>query len=36
MVGRLKDCRRIATRYNRCAKTILSVVALAATAMFWL
>ncbi len=34
--GRLKDWRRVATRYDRCAKTFLSAVALAATVMFWL
>lgn len=27
---------RVATRYDRCAKTFLSAVALAATVMFWL
>ena len=36
MFGRLKDWRRVATRYDRCAKTFLSAVALAATVMFWL
>lgn len=36
MFGRLKDWRRVATRYDRCAKTFLSAVALAATLMFWL
>jgi transposase len=36
MSGRLKDWRRVATRYDRCAKTFLSAVALAATVMFWL
>jgi transposase len=36
MFGRLKDWRRIATRYDRCARTLLSDVALAATVMFWL
>ncbi len=36
MFGRLKDWRRIATRYDRCAKVFLSAVALAATVMFWL
>ncbi len=35
-VRQLKDWRRIATRYDRCAKTFLSAVALAATVMFWL
>ena len=40
--GRLKDWRRFATRYDRCAKndrcakTFLSALALAATVMFWL
>ncbi len=34
MFGRLKDWRRVATRYDRCTKTFLSVVALAATVMF--
>jgi transposase len=33
MFGRLKDWRRVATRYDRCAKTFLSAVALAATVM---
>jgi transposase len=36
LFGRLKDWRRVATRYDRCAKTFLSAVALAAAAMFWL
>ena len=36
MFGRLKDWRRVATRYDRCAKTFLSAVALAATVLFWL
>jgi transposase len=36
MFGRLKDWPRVATRYDRCAKTFLSTVALAATVMFWL
>ncbi|HDR28470.1 MAG TPA: IS5/IS1182 family transposase, partial [Rhodovulum sp.] len=31
-----KDWRRIATRYDRCATTFLSAVALAATVIFWL
>ena len=34
--GRLKDRQRVATRYDRCARTFLSAVALAATVMFWL
>lgn len=36
MFARLKDWRRIATRYNRCGKTCLSAGALAATVMFWI
>jgi transposase len=36
MFGRLKELRRIATRYDRCAKTFLSVAALATTVTFWL
>ena len=36
MFGRLKDWRRIATRYDRCPAVFLSAVALAATVMFWL
>jgi transposase len=36
MFGRLKDWRRVATRYDRGPKVFLSAVALAATVMFWL
>ena len=36
MFRRLKDWRRVATRYDRCPKVFLSAVALAATVMFWL
>ena len=36
MVGRLKDWRRVATRYHRYPKVFLSAIALAATVMFWL
>lgn len=36
MFGRLKDRRRVATRYDRCPKVFLSAIALAATVMFWL
>jgi transposase len=36
MFGRLKDWRRIATRYDSCAKTFLSAVGLAANAILWL
>lgn len=34
--ARLKDWRRIATRYDRCADIYLSATALAATVTFWL
>ncbi len=33
---RLKDWRRVATRYDRCPKVFLSACALAAVVMFWL
>jgi transposase len=36
MFGRLKDWRRIAMRYDRCAQTFFSAIALAATVTFWL
>ena len=36
MFGRLKDWRRVPTRYDRSPKVFLSAVALAATVMFWL
>ncbi|TFL16887.1 IS5/IS1182 family transposase, partial [Jannaschia formosa] len=36
MFGRLKDFRRIATRYDRRADVFLSAVALAATVTYWL
>lgn len=36
MFGRLKDWRRIATRYDRCPKVFLSAIALAATVIYWL
>ena len=36
MFGRLKDFRRIATRYDRSAKNYLSAVCLAATVCYWL
>jgi transposase len=35
MFGRLKDWRRIATRYDRCPKVFLSAIALAAAVIFW-
>ncbi len=34
--GRLKDWRRIATRYHRCAHTFFSAICIAATVIFWL
>jgi transposase len=36
MFGRLKDWRRVATRYDRCPTLFFSAVCLAATVMFWL
>lgn len=36
MFGRLKGWRRIATRYDRCAHTFFSAIAIAATVIFWL
>ena len=36
MFGRLKDWRRVATRYDRCPTVFLAAVALAATVIFWL
>ena len=35
-VGRLKDWRRIATRYDRCAHTFFSAICIAAIVSFWL
>ena len=32
--GRLKDWRRVATRYDRCPKVFLSAIALAATVIY--
>lgn len=34
--GRLKDWRRVATRYNRCAHTFMSAISIAATICYWL
>jgi transposase len=34
--ARLKDWRRVATRYDRCPKVFLSACALAPVVMFWL
>jgi len=36
MFGRLKDFRRIATRYDRLARNFLAAVCLAATVCYWL
>ncbi|WP_331457756.1 transposase [Aliiruegeria sabulilitoris] len=36
MFGRLKDWRRVATRYDRCPKVFLSAIPSVATVMFWL
>jgi hypothetical protein len=36
MFGRLKDWRRVSTRYDRRPKVFISAVALAAIAMLWL
>lgn len=36
MFGKLKDWRRVHTRYDRCAHTFLSAIAIAATVIFWL
>ena len=36
MFGRIKDWRRGAMRYGRCAHTFFSAIALAATVTFWL
>jgi transposase len=36
MFGRLKDFRRIATRYDRLAQNFLAALCLAATVSYWL
>ena len=36
MFAKLKDWRRIAMRYDRCAHTFFSAICLAATVIFWL
>ena len=36
MFGRLKNWRRVATRYDRCPKVFLSAIALAAIVINWL
>ena len=35
MFARLKDWRRIATRYDRCPELFLSAIALASIVLFW-
>jgi transposase len=34
--GRIKDWRRVATRYDRCAHTFMSAISIAATSCYWL
>ena len=36
MFGRLKDWRRIHTRYDRCAHTFMSAICIAAIVIFWI
>jgi transposase len=36
MFGRLKDWRRVATRYDQCPKAFFSAAAFAATVIAWL
>ena len=36
MFGRLNDCPRIATRYDRCTHTFFSAICIAAIVIFWL
>lgn len=36
MFGRLKDWRRVATRYDRCAHTFFSAICIAATVTYYL
>ena len=36
MFGRLKDWRRVATRYDRCPKVFLSAIMLASIVIYWL
>ena len=35
MFDRLKDRRRVATRYDRCPRVFLSAIALAALVIYW-
>ena len=34
--GRIKDWRRVATRYDRCAHTFMSAISITATCCYWL
>ena len=36
LFAKLKDWRRIATRYDRCAHTFFSAICIAAAVLFWL
>ena len=36
MFGRIKDWRRVHTRYDRCAHTYFSAICIAAAVIFWL
>jgi transposase len=36
MFGRIKDWRRIAMRYDRCAHTFMSAISIAAAVIFWI
>ena len=36
MFGKIKGWRRIHTRYDRCAHTLMSAICIAATVIFWL
>lgn len=36
MFAKIKDWRRIATRYDRCAHTFFSAICIAATMIFWI
>ncbi|MCF6303476.1 MAG: IS5/IS1182 family transposase, partial [Devosiaceae bacterium] len=36
MFGRIKDWRRISTRYDRCAHTFFSAICIAAFVIYWI
>ena len=36
MFGKIKDWRRIHTRYDRCAHTFMSAICIVATIIFWI